>query len=394
MEYSIDEIFKMNLDENHNSIIPINNIYKICKAVIKIELPNRAEASGFFILLTRKEKPFYCLMTNEHVISSNMIENKETIKIQYDNKEKNMQIILDREERIIISLMESLYIDVTIVEITPKEKINIGDSCFLNPSTDINSFEELIGKEIKIVHFPNGDKLSLSNGIIKGLIKEGEIKNNNNTEYLFYHDAPTQSGSSGSPIVIKGNNSVVAIHKSTVLNGHKNIGLFIQEVIKIIEAFQRDGKGKEYYENGKLKYEGNYRNDEYDGEGIFYYENGEFFEGNFIIGKKNGIGFLYKNGQAIKEIKYKEDQIIEEIDLIIENNNKANNEKDNENNKNISNNENDTVNNIFKIGSSIIKNIYDFKCTNCTHSIKIHKEISFGKWQCQECNEICKLFFL
>ena len=105
MEYSIDEIFKMNLDENHNSIIPINNIYKICKAVIKIELMNGTEASGFFILLKRK-KPFYCLMINEHVISFNIIENKETIKIQYDNKEKNMQIKLDREERIIISLME------------------------------------------------------------------------------------------------------------------------------------------------------------------------------------------------------------------------------------------------------------------------------------------------
>ena len=45
-------------------------------------------------------------MINEHVISFNIIENKETIKIQYDNKEKNMQIKLDREERIIISLME------------------------------------------------------------------------------------------------------------------------------------------------------------------------------------------------------------------------------------------------------------------------------------------------
>ena len=55
MEFTINEILKMNLNENHNSIIPINNIYKICKAVIKIELMNGTEASGFFILLKRKK---------------------------------------------------------------------------------------------------------------------------------------------------------------------------------------------------------------------------------------------------------------------------------------------------------------------------------------------------
>ena len=79
-------------------------------------------------------------------------------------------------------------------------------------------------------------------------------------------------------------------------------------------------KGKEYYTNGIIKYEGTYLNGEKNGNGKEYYysharrfhgkinekENEEsiiFFEGEYLNGKKwNGKGFD-KNGEIIFELK-------------------------------------------------------------------------------------------
>ena len=45
----------------------------------------------------------------------------------------------------------------------------------------------------------------------------------------------------------------------------------------------------EYYENGSKKYIGEFLDDEYNGEGVFYYPNGDYYIGQFLNGKKNGI---------------------------------------------------------------------------------------------------------
>ena len=50
---------------------------------------------------------------------------------------------------------------------------------------------------------------------------------------------------------------------------------------------KRNGIGKEYYIKGKIKYEGEYLNGEYNGKGIEYFQNGNIkFEGEFLNGKK------------------------------------------------------------------------------------------------------------
>ncbi len=78
---------------NENMIInsEINKIdkclIKVCKSVCKIRISNSV-GSGFLIKLYRENNPFYCLMTNEHVITKKMIELKEKIDIYYDNGER------------------------------------------------------------------------------------------------------------------------------------------------------------------------------------------------------------------------------------------------------------------------------------------------------------------
>ena len=45
-------------------------------------------SSGFLIHLFKGRKEFYCLMTNEHVITKEMIEKKIIIDIYYDSQSK------------------------------------------------------------------------------------------------------------------------------------------------------------------------------------------------------------------------------------------------------------------------------------------------------------------
>ena len=52
------------------------------------------------------------------------------------------------------------------------------------------------------------------------------------------------------------------------------------------------GKGKEYYKNNKLKYIGEFKNDEFNGKGTLYHENLGYINyiGEFKNGKKSGLG--------------------------------------------------------------------------------------------------------
>ena len=63
-----------------------------------------------------------------------------------------------------------------------------------------------------------------------------------------------------------------------------------------LSNFSIKGKGKEYYDNGILKYEGDYLKDKWNGKGKEYHEDGSLkFEGEFESNfRLNGEGY-YKN---------------------------------------------------------------------------------------------------
>ena len=57
---------------------------------------------------------------------------------------------------------------------------------------------------------------------------------------------------------------------------------------------QKDGYGKEFYPQGKMKYEGSYKNDKFNGEGKFWTEEGILkYKGTFVDNQKTGYGSLY-----------------------------------------------------------------------------------------------------
>ena len=246
----------------NNNIMPLSNITKLTKGTVKIQISNNSRATGFFIKLERNKKPFYSLMTNQHVITPEMIQNKESIVIYYKQEELTLILELNKEERIIHNFEEKLDLDITVIEIIPK-KDNVKESYFLLPYIDYNEFDtfQFEGKKIQITQFPEGIELSHSDGQILNIY--------NDNINIFFHNSDTKGGSSGSPIVLYGDEKVLAIHKAGNEQKKKNAGVFIKKVVEFFKDFKKNGINKDYYENGSLKYEGEFLDDKYNGKGKF-----------------------------------------------------------------------------------------------------------------------------
>ena len=369
-EIEIKDELKLN-----NPIDDISNIMKVAKGTVKIELDNdKGVASGFFLKLERNNKEFYCLMTNAHVITKKMITNQEKIKIKYDNETKEINLELNEKERIIFCFMD-FGIDITIIEIIPKDGIK-DKTYFLNPKTD-NNYEEFIGKNIQIIQFPDGKKLSKS----EQKITERFTK----IDYMFYHNASTIEGSSGSPIILKDDDKVLGIHKGGIRGKKKNVGIFIGIILDDIKEYKRKGEGKDYYEDGKIKYEGNFVDDEYDDEkGKFYDESGNKYEGKFTKGKKNGDFSIYdKEGELIHKNKYEDDKLIEKTDI--------NNSGDNDDGNILINHNSihDLLGALYEISKPIADKYFDMYLCDCGHGSEFHTQIKSGeyKYKCSKCPE-------
>ncbi len=301
----MEENIKDEAKFSQNEIIDIRNISNVATGTVKIESNNdqgQTLGSGVFLKIERNNKPFNFLMTNHHIITKDMIEHRETITIFYDNEKSKLSLELNKKERI-IQTYNDFQIDVTIVEIIPIDKIE--NKFFLNVDLDLDDIS-LKKKDIpiQVIQYPNGENLSYSNG---------KMNLFQSIDYMFYHDASTLEGSSGSPIVLKGKKKVIGIHKGAKKDKNnvieKNVGIFIGIVIEAIKEYKKNGEGKEYYENGNLKYEGNFEEDEYEGDGTFYGENSIKYIGQFKKGKKNGKGKeYYENGDLKYEGNFEEDE--------------------------------------------------------------------------------------
>ena len=98
----------------------ISNVSKsICK--IKIEIPLGTKyGTGFLLGFYINQEAFYCLVSNEHLITNDIINNENNIYISYDNEFKSSNIKLDKNKRYIKNFKD---IDITIVEIIEEDNI-------------------------------------------------------------------------------------------------------------------------------------------------------------------------------------------------------------------------------------------------------------------------------
>ena len=107
------------------------SIFQVSKSICKIITP-RKNGTGFLIKFFKGEENFFCLMSCEHIIKDELIEQKEKISFTYDNDSKEKEIILDKNERIIKTFKKDIDIDAAIVEITKSD--NIDEDYFLLPN--------------------------------------------------------------------------------------------------------------------------------------------------------------------------------------------------------------------------------------------------------------------
>ena len=156
---------------NGNEPIKLNTVKEVSKSLCFIQTQN-ASGSGFLIRLFKRTQDFFCLITCEHVITREMVNQRKTIKFFYDSqKPKLREIVLNPDERLIqdfrnLNPNEIEYdMDAIVIEIIPKD--NIPEEYFLSPDIrSISNFNKLEGKTIAIIQYPLGE-LSYDSGIIK-----------------------------------------------------------------------------------------------------------------------------------------------------------------------------------------------------------------------------------
>ena len=201
-----------------------SSIVRASKSICKIETPFK-EASGFLIKLSKGEENFFCLMTNEHVITRELIEQQQEITFYYDGKSECNTISLNRNKRFIKHFREE-GIDATIVEILPED--NISKDYFLLPNMDyMFNYNNYLNRAITIVQYTNGN-LCYANGKIVGI---------NGNE--FTHLAETKLGSSGSPIFLKNTITVIGIHKSGDIFSEEKYGDFIIPIFNYMKKMNK-----------------------------------------------------------------------------------------------------------------------------------------------------------
>ena len=224
-----ENVMKLEAEVPEHPLHPLKPIVKTAKSICKIITPNK-NGSGFFIKFFKRDQEFYCLMTNEHVVTKELVEQKKEIDIYYDSEDKNIIMQLNPKERFIKDFRDDT-IDVTVIEILPKD--NIPKDYFLLTLLDYrDNYDKLLNEDIAIIQYPKGE-MNYSYGKIKSLKKSEE------TKYEFVHDASTDEGSSGSPIFLKGSTKVVGIHKGTIVYKDKkeNIGDFIWPIFNYFKNF-------------------------------------------------------------------------------------------------------------------------------------------------------------
>ena len=257
IEYLKNEIFNMKFKS------------KLCK----INTSSGKIGYGFFMKLYKGDNPFHCLISNENIISKDMIKSKEKIEIKYDNENKSIKIDLNKKERFILNY-KFINIDSIVIEILPKDNIN--DIYYFLPDLKLKDYDKLKNEKINIVEYKEG-----INNI------KNEIKAINQYELTYLNNIP---GISGSPIFIEGSSKVIGINKEG------NCG---SNIIPIIESLKNNLK-YEKINYGKDIYEGFTKNNKREGFGKYTYENGQYYIGQWLNGIKCGKGFLYYRNNTIK----------------------------------------------------------------------------------------------
>ncbi len=214
---------KEKIVKGHGNPISIKQLKDIIEkgenSIFKIDYLGE-KGTGFFFqqnIPTIKYNNKYFLMTNNHVLNSECINNNDQLVIEYKNKEK----IIPLNNRIKYT---NELLDFTIIEILPTDSFFSEIKYFFTIDNYImnnNSESKYLEQDICIFQYPKGEELSFD---------KGEIKSINN--HIIKHLVSTHPGSSGSPILLLNNFKIIGIHQAG--NKEDNKGIFMKNILNDI----------------------------------------------------------------------------------------------------------------------------------------------------------------
>ena len=155
-------------------------LFQMENCICKIYINNGEIGTGFFCKIPFNNNLLPVLITNNHVLNENDIDNNKIIKLMINNEVKEIEIDNIRKRY----TNSDKNIDITIIEIKP-EKDGINNYLEIDEE-DINKEKDIIELEYKkksiyIIHYPN-EVLSVSYGIINDIIDNKTINHYCNTE--------------------------------------------------------------------------------------------------------------------------------------------------------------------------------------------------------------------
>ena len=221
-------------DSNHEySNYLLTDLYdineRIKRSVWKLYRIYGGYSTGFFCLIpSNKDKKIPVFITSCFNIGKEELKNGNKIEIYNNEKLREIEISKDRK----IYCGDNKDIDITIIEIKPKDKINV----FLELDESIfdenNLQREYKNKSVYVCNYLNGANVLFSLGKITDIVSPTR---NFEGHYIFY-TCETFHGSGGAPILSSSSNKVVAVNQGEFAfrdkNEVTNMGVISQKAIK------------------------------------------------------------------------------------------------------------------------------------------------------------------
>ena len=223
--------------KGHASYSNLSEIQKLYKKgenkIVKIDIKynnKRIRGTGFFLeIKSNFNLPFTkALVTNNHVLNEEFLINNEDIDLKYKNKNeclniKDSQIFtienykMEKNEKRKRKIFTDPDLDFTCIELFEND---FQGKYELYKIKEKNN--EIKNKEIFILHYPLDNDLSFSLGKI--------LKEQN---YYIGHNASTEGGSSGSPIINRDDLNIIGMHKGG--DNIINVGYFMEDIMRQIK---------------------------------------------------------------------------------------------------------------------------------------------------------------
>ena len=208
-----------NLSIKNAKILPEKAEKSVCE-IIK----DNGYGSGFFCKLKYPDNfhEMHCLFSNNHVITEEMLLNKENIEIKFKNEIIKISLYLYRR------IWTDKFLDFTCIEILKEDNIlekiesfEIDENCY----NSLYDYTKLNKRGIIIPSIGESKEIEISQGAIFCIKNRGD---------LFLHNCNTEGGFSGGPIILINNLTIIGIHCGYEKKSNKNIGIYFQEILKNI----------------------------------------------------------------------------------------------------------------------------------------------------------------